>query len=110
MREATRIKVQSLKSKVQRPRLKGWIRPAEVAAFAQRQLKVSLICLLAGIALLLVGHRAFQSFSASSQTTSLSAPANVTATDNAYSTKVAVAWNAVRGATLYGIFRNTNNN
>jgi cytochrome c peroxidase len=61
------------------------------------------------IALSLVGHRAFQSFTASSQST-LSAPANVTATDNAYSTKVAVEWNAVRGATLYRIFRNTTNN
>jgi cytochrome c peroxidase len=62
------------------------------------------------IALSLVGHRAFQSFSASSQTAALSIPTNVTATDNAYSTKVAVEWNAVRGAALYRIFRNTTNN
>ncbi|MFY9622587.1 MAG: cytochrome c peroxidase [Pyrinomonadaceae bacterium] len=90
--------------------MKGWIRPTEVTAFAQRQLKVSLVCLLLGIALLLGGHRAFQSFSTSGQAISLSAPANVTATDNAYSMKVAVEWNAVRGATLYRIFRHTTNN
>ena len=89
---------------------RGWIPPREITAFAQRHLRVSLVCLLLGIALSLVGHRAFQSFSASSQTRSLAAPANVTATDNAYSTKVAVEWNAVRGATLYRIFRNTTNN
>src|SRR5688572_24113114 len=124
MRGATRTKVQSLTSKVQRvarqvqsPRsrvqssgLKGWIPPRDITAFAQRQLKVSLVCLLLGIALALVGHRGFQSFNASSQTIALSTPANVTATDNAYSMKVAVEWNAVRGATLYRIFRNTTNN
>ena len=118
MRGADLFNVQCPTSNVQRPRrtvsrrvkgLKGWIRPTEVA-FAQRQLKVSLVCLLLGVALSLVGHRAFQSFSTSSQTTSLSAPVNVTATDNAYSMKVAVEWNAVRGATLYRIFRNTTNN
>lgn len=114
MREAKPSAVQGPKSKVQRWSartvrvLKGWIRPE--VAFFQRQLKVSLACLLLGITLLLVGHRAFQSFSTSSQTTTLSAPANVTATDNAYSMKVAVEWNAVRGATLYRIFRNTTNN
>lgn len=86
---------------------RGWIPPRDITAFARRQLKVSLVCLLLGIALSLFGHRALQSFSTSSQTTSLSAPANVTATDNAYSMKVAVEWNAVRGATLYRIFRNT---
>ena len=39
-------------------------RPRDIIAFAQRQLKVSLVCLLLIIALSLVGHRAFQSFSA----------------------------------------------
>jgi cytochrome c peroxidase len=110
MRGANPTAVQSLESRVQSPRLKGWIRPSEIIAFAQRQLKVSLVCVLLIIALSMVGHRTFQSFSASSQSNSLSTPANVTATDNAYSTKVAVEWNAVRGATLYRIFRNTTNN
>ena len=90
MRGAKPYAVQGPKFKVQSSRLKGWIRPTEVARFAPRQLKISLACLLLLIALSLVGHRAFQSFTASSQTTTLSAPASVTATDNAYSMKVAV--------------------
>ena len=40
---------------------------------------------------------------------SLSAPVNVVASDNAYSTKVGITWDAVRGATSYRIFRNTAN-
>src|SRR6185503_9397642 len=110
MRGANPAAVQRRTSKVQSSRENGWIPPRDFTAFAQRRLKVSLMCLLAGIALLVVGHRAFQSFSAISQSNSLSAPLNVTASDNAYSMKVAVEWNAVRGATLYRIFRNTTNN
>jgi cytochrome c peroxidase len=67
-------------------------------------------CLFALMILLFLGHKAFDSFKTRSQTSSLGAPANVTATDNAYATKVAVQWDAVRGATLYRIFRNTTNN
>jgi cytochrome c peroxidase len=40
---------------------------------------------------------------------SLTAPTDVVASDNAYSTKVGVTWDAIRGATLYRIFRNTTN-
>ena len=110
MRGAKRKPVQGLKSKVQHSTLSGWIPPRELTKFTSRRLQSSIGCLLFVVAASLFGHRAFQSFSASSQTTTLSAPANVTATDNAYSTKVAVEWNAVRGATLYRIFRNTTNN
>jgi cytochrome c peroxidase len=40
---------------------------------------------------------------------SLTAPADLSASDNAYATKVGLSWNAVRNATLYRIFRNTVN-
>ena len=39
----------------------------------------------------------------------LSAPSGVTASDGHYANKIGVMWNAVRGATRYRIFRNTNN-
>jgi cytochrome c peroxidase len=58
----------------------------------------------------LVGNRIFRSFTAAGQSAALAAPANLSATDNAYATKVAVTWDAVRGATLYRIFRNATNN
>jgi cytochrome c peroxidase len=82
----------------------------QVRNSALRLANVSLACLLAAVSLSLLGHRAFRSFNASSQSASLSVPSNMTATDNAYATKVAVTWDAVRGATLYRIFRNTTNN
>src|ERR1044071_9338390 len=50
------------------------------------------------------------SFRSTAQTGSLAAPTEVTASDNAYSTKVGISWNAIAGANLYRIFRNTTNN
>jgi cytochrome c peroxidase len=41
--------------------------------------------------------------------TSLAAPTGVTATDGAYSTKVGLWWDTMKGATIYRIFRNTVN-
>ena len=41
---------------------------------------------------------------------SLSAPTGVKATDGAYSTKIGLHWDTMRGANLYRIFRNTTNN
>lgn len=41
--------------------------------------------------------------------TSLSAPTDVTATDNIYNNKVGIHWDTIRGATSYRIFRNTTN-
>jgi cytochrome c peroxidase len=40
----------------------------------------------------------------------LSAPTDVTASDGNYADKIGIYWDAVRGATLYRIFRNTTNN
>src|ERR1044072_7534225 len=74
-----------------------------------RTIKVSIICALSLVALSLVGNKFFSGFTASSQSAGLSAPTNVVASDNAYSTKVAVEWDAIRGAPLYRIFRNTVN-
>ena len=39
----------------------------------------------------------------------IAAPTGVTATDNAYSTKVGLRWDTMRGATVYRIFRSTTN-
>src|SRR5438105_701666 len=75
-----------------------------------RAVKISIACLLFAVALSLFGQKLFQGFLVSGQVSSLAAPANVGASDNAYATKVAVTWDAVRGATLYRIFRNATNN
>ncbi len=40
----------------------------------------------------------------------LAVPNNVLATDNQYHNKIGIYWDAVRGANLYRVFRNTSNN
>jgi cytochrome c peroxidase len=75
-----------------------------------RTIKVWIICVLATISLSLLGNKLFSSFHATAQSISLAAPANVTASDNAYATKIEIAWDAVPHATLYRIFRNATNN
>ena len=55
----------------------------------------------------------FKFFTASptvSGQTGIAAPTGVIATDGAYSTKVGLYWDTMRGATIYRIFRNTTNN
>lgn len=42
--------------------------------------------------------------------TGLSAPTGFSASDNAYSSKIGLYWDTIRGATTYRIFRNTTNN
>src|SRR2546428_706715 len=74
-----------------------------------RVIKVSIISLLCLIAVLTVANRFSASFSATGQATTLSAPTNATASDNVYATKVEIEWEAIRGATLYRVFRNTSN-
>ncbi len=74
-----------------------------------RTIKLSVVSLFALVLLFAIGSKLFAGFNATGQVTTLSAPANVIASDNAYSTKVEIAWDAIRGATLYGIFRNTSN-
>src|SRR6266849_9619173 len=74
-----------------------------------RTIKLSVVSLFALVLLFAIGSKLFAGFTATGQVTTLSAPANVIASDNAYSTKVEIAWDAIRGATLYGIFRNTSN-
>jgi cytochrome c peroxidase len=74
-----------------------------------RTIKLSMVLLLAVLVLTALGNRFFRGFAVSGQAVTLSAPAEVTASDNAYSAKVGISWDAVRAATLYRIFRNTVN-
>ncbi len=74
-----------------------------------RAIKVTIVSLLCLIAVLANANRFSATFKASGQATTLSAPTNVTASDNAYATKVEIEWEAIRGATLYRVFRNTSN-
>jgi cytochrome c peroxidase len=74
-----------------------------------RSIKLSAISLLCLLLVLTSGPRFFSGSKVQSQANTLSAPAGVTASDNAYSTKVGVSWEAVRSATLYRVFRNTVN-
>src|SRR5438874_426445 len=75
----------------------------------QTTIKLSVIWLLLLISILIFSNRLLTGSGAEGQTTSLAAPAEVAASDNAYSTKVGISWDTVRGATLYRIFRNTTN-
>jgi len=75
-----------------------------------RTIKVSTVALLSLISVSLFGHRFFAGFEATAQSGVLAAPTSLSATDNAYAGKVGVSWDAIRGATLYRIFRNTSNN
>ena len=72
-------------------------------------IKLSVIGLLLVISTLIFANRLLTGSAANGQTGSLTAPAEVTASDNSYVTKVGVSWDTVRGATLYRIFRNTTN-
>src|SRR5437016_885188 len=74
-----------------------------------RTIKLSIGLLLSVLLLSVLGNRLFQSFTVAGQANALSAPTNVTASDNAYSTKVGVSWDTVRGAMLYRVFRNAVN-
>jgi len=76
-----------------------------------RALKLSILCLLLVAVSLPVTQRLFPGVIATGQNlvTSLSAPVGVVASDNTYSTKVGITWDAVRGASVYRIFRNTTN-
>jgi cytochrome c peroxidase len=74
-----------------------------------RKLQLSMFFMFLLAFSLPVCEKFFPGFLVSAQTTSLSAPVNVVASDNAYSTKVGLTWDAVRGATLYRVFRNTAN-
>jgi len=75
-----------------------------------RTIKLSIIGLLLVTAVLVCAHRLFPSFNTSGQSSTLTAPTEVTASDNSYVTKVGINWAAVRGATLYRVFINSANN
>ena len=73
-------------------------------------IKLSVIGLLLTISILIFANRLLTGSTSSGQTGSLTAPADVAASDNSYVTKIGICWDTVRGATLYRIFRNTTNN
>jgi hypothetical protein len=74
-----------------------------------RTIKLSIVSLFSLLLILAFGARLFRGFVANGQGTILSPPTDVIASDNAYATKVEITWDALRGATLYRIFRNTSN-
>src|SRR5215208_4131778 len=75
-----------------------------------RSLRLLVVCLFAASALLLLSQRLLPGSVSNGQTSpALYAPAGVVASDNSYSTKVGVTWEAVRGATSYRILRNNTN-
>lgn len=76
-----------------------------------RALKLSTLCLLLVAISLPLTRQVFPGFLVSGQNlvSSLSAPVGVVASDNTYSTKVGISWDAVRGAVQYRVFRNTTN-
>src|SRR3954451_8778899 len=73
-------------------------------------LKVIAACLLSlALFLVLFQARLFGVTASAQNVATLSAPLEVTASDNAYSNKVSISWSAVRGATQYRVLRNTIN-
>ena len=74
-----------------------------------RTLKLSVLSLFVLAISLPVCQKFFPGFVVTGQSAGLSAPVNVVASDNTYSTKIGLTWDAVRGATQYRIFRNATN-
>ena len=74
-----------------------------------RTIKLAIIGVLLVTAVMVCAHRLFPAFHASGQNSALTAPTEVSASDNSYVTKVGISWATVRGATLYRIFRNAAN-
>src|SRR5437763_12001799 len=73
-------------------------------------IKASIIGLLLVMATLIFANRLLTGSDSNGQTTSLTAPTEVSASDSSYVTKVGINWNTVQGATLYRIFRKPTNN
>ncbi len=74
-----------------------------------RTIKLSIVSFFSLLLILAFGAKLLRGFVATGQVTTLAAPTEVIASDNAYATKVEIAWDAMPGATLYRIFRNTSN-
>src|SRR5262245_24693822 len=73
-------------------------------------IKLSLIGLLLVLSTVILADRLLTGSDSSGQSGSLTAPAEVSASDDSYVTKVGICWDTVRGANLYRVFRNTTNN
>jgi cytochrome c peroxidase len=74
-----------------------------------RTIKVSMVVLLAALLVTALGNRFLSGSTVTGQGATLPVPTNVVASDNSYSTKVGISWDAVRSATLYRVFRNAVN-
>ncbi|MBV9927865.1 MAG: DUF4214 domain-containing protein [Acidobacteria bacterium] len=75
-----------------------------------QKLRLTIVLLFTLPLLLALLQNVLPGCEAAGQTTAaLVAPTNVSASDNAYTTKVGVSWDAVRGAALYRVLRNTTN-
>ena len=74
-----------------------------------RTIRLSMILLFSVLLLTTFANSLLPGSTSTGQTAALAAPNELTASDNAYSTKVEISWDAVWGATLYRIFRNTVN-
>ena len=66
-----------------------------------RKIHFSLILMLTIVAVLAVADRTLPAFQSSGQAGFLTAPTEVNASDNSYSTKVGMNWNAIPGAESY---------
>ena len=75
-----------------------------------RNFKLLVICVFAVFAFAILFDKGFSDrVMGKTLGADLSAPTGFFATDRAYANKVGLRWDAIRGATLYRIFRNTTN-
>src|SRR5689334_21685257 len=73
-----------------------------------KTLKLVAVAAFAALAFALAANPARTAFSQSVDV-ELAAPTGVVASDNDYSNKVAIGWDAIRNASTYRVFRNTAN-
>ncbi|OLE52429.1 MAG: hypothetical protein AUG51_18180 [Acidobacteria bacterium 13_1_20CM_3_53_8] len=76
-----------------------------------RTIKLSVVALFCLLSLLAISNNFIPALIVTGQTVdaALTAPTDVIASDNSYSNKVGITWDAVRGATTYSVLRNTVN-
>jgi cytochrome c peroxidase len=73
-----------------------------------RTLRLTVVCLFAIPALLVLLHNFLPGSVAAGQSSpALNVPTNVSASDNAYATKVTIIWDAAEGASVYRVLRST---
>jgi cytochrome c peroxidase len=73
-----------------------------------REIKI-LVCLIFVTGAIAAGISSPNKASGKALQTVLAAPTGVSASDNSYSDKIGISWDAIRGATLYRVFRSSIN-